>query len=211
MEGAVEVLIVCSVPTTAAGVQAALAGGPREVRCRTVPAADRDAGVGHAKPDVVIVAPQDWREMSGWLPALQWRFGACRWLVLAPLRVAGMFAWFLEGRLCTIVSPLSPREDLATAFWSLVEGIALLEPKSLPVRFAEGLPHLPSTRHPLPLSDRELQCGCAVSLGLRNRQIAAALSISEGTVKNHIHELLRKCHREDRVKLAAFIAEALPH
>jgi hypothetical protein len=44
----------------------------------------------------------------------------------------------------------------------------------------------------LPPTRREFECGCGVSLGLANRQIAEVLSIDEETVRKHIHCLLQK-------------------
>jgi len=44
----------------------------------------------------------------------------------------------------------------------------------------------------LPPTRREFECGCGVSLGLANRQIAEVLSIDEETVRKHTHSLLQK-------------------
>jgi DNA-binding NarL/FixJ family response regulator len=55
----------------------------------------------------------------------------------------------------------------------------------------------------------ELQCGCAVSLGLRNRQIAKHLHLAEATVKSHVHRLLRKLELSDRTELGGYLRSAL--
>lgn len=48
------------------------------------------------------------------------------------------------------------------------------------------------------LTEREREVMGLVAQGLRNRQIAAALSLSEKTVKNHINHIYRKLQVRDR-------------
>lgn len=56
------------------------------------------------------------------------------------------------------------------------------------------------------LSKREREVAVLVGKGLRNRQIAAALHISESTVKDHVHHILDKLEMTSRTELAAFVA-----
>jgi DNA-binding NarL/FixJ family response regulator len=44
-----------------------------------------------------------------------------------------------------------------------------------------------------------------VSDGLSNKEIGKRLYITEGTVKNHVHNALEKLHVENRVQAAAYI------
>jgi DNA-binding NarL/FixJ family response regulator len=53
-----------------------------------------------------------------------------------------------------------------------------------------------------PLTDREVQVMRQISLGLTNREIAAALRISVETVKEHIQNVLRKLNAYDRTAAA---------
>jgi len=53
-----------------------------------------------------------------------------------------------------------------------------------------------------PLSDRELQILRLVAAGATNRQIAARLFITPGTVKNHVTSILGKLGVRDRVQAA---------
>jgi len=58
-------------------------------------------------------------------------------------------------------------------------------------------------RHPLAaLSPRERQIAEHVSRGLRNRDIADSLGMSEGTVKVYLHTIYQKLGIENRTELA---------
>lgn len=53
------------------------------------------------------------------------------------------------------------------------------------------------------LTPRELEVLQLVTDGMANAEIAARLCIVEGTVKNHLHNILEKLHVENRVKAVA--------
>jgi len=61
--------------------------------------------------------------------------------------------------------------------------------------------HPPSfvIRHNLGLTRREQQLVQMISHGLTNKEIASQLNLSEQTVKNHIHRMLRKLGAADRL------------
>lgn len=54
------------------------------------------------------------------------------------------------------------------------------------------------------LDDKQTQIVRAVSKGLSNREIAAELYLSEGTVRNYISAILEKLNLRDRTQLAVF-------
>lgn len=64
-------------------------------------------------------------------------------------------------------------------------------------------------RHSAPetpsLSARELEILQLVAQGLSNREIGHRLSITEGTVKNHVHNALHKLHMDNRIQAAAYV------
>lgn len=51
-----------------------------------------------------------------------------------------------------------------------------------------------------PLTDRELEVLQHMAYGRRNAEIAGLLSVSEGTVKTHVHRILQKFGVEDRTQ-----------
>jgi DNA-binding NarL/FixJ family response regulator len=55
------------------------------------------------------------------------------------------------------------------------------------------------------VSRRELEILQLVADGLTNKEIGRKLSITEGTVKNHIHNALQKLQMENRIQAAAYI------
>ena len=54
------------------------------------------------------------------------------------------------------------------------------------------------------LTRRELEVLQLVTEGLSNAEIAARLFIVEGTVKNHLHNILEKLHLENRLQAATY-------
>ncbi|MFS0880686.1 response regulator [Metabacillus niabensis] len=54
------------------------------------------------------------------------------------------------------------------------------------------------------LTERELQVLHKLGLGLNNKEIAAELFISEGTVKNHVSNVINKLELRDRTQAAIF-------
>jgi len=52
------------------------------------------------------------------------------------------------------------------------------------------------------LTPREAELVTLVASGMRNKEIATALSITEGTVKLHLHRIFRKLKVQSRVQLA---------
>ena len=63
-------------------------------------------------------------------------------------------------------------------------------------------PAAPATDGPGVLTARELEVLGLVTAGLRNKEIAARLGISENTAKFHLRNILGKLHAESRTELA---------
>jgi DNA-binding NarL/FixJ family response regulator len=76
---------------------------------------------------------------------------------------------------------------------------------------AQALQHLTDASAPVPALDgltrRELEIADGVALGLRNKEIAQQLNISEATVKSHLNTIFRRLKIEGRVALAMLAQE----
>jgi DNA-binding NarL/FixJ family response regulator len=55
------------------------------------------------------------------------------------------------------------------------------------------------------LTRREMEVLQLVSEGFSNKEIGTELSITEGTVKNHVHNALEKLQLENRIQAAAYV------
>jgi DNA-binding NarL/FixJ family response regulator len=53
----------------------------------------------------------------------------------------------------------------------------------------------------LGLSRREQQLASLIQQGLTNKEMASSLNLSEQTVKNHVHRMLRKLGAPDRLSI----------
>ncbi|MEV7097554.1 response regulator transcription factor [Amycolatopsis sp. NPDC051045] len=96
---------------------------------------------------------------------------------------------------------------LVEAVLAAARGESVLQPSvaaKVVARFAQ-LPDAPEPRpQPLvvPLSERELEVLRLLADGHSNREIAAALFLAEGTVKNHVTNVLGKLGARDRTQAA---------
>lgn len=94
-------------------------------------------------------------------------------------------------------------EQLVGAIRALAAGGTLVQP-AITERVARNLERLPrdfdSLPSPEPLTERELEVLRFLSGGYSNREIAAALGVAEGTVKNHVSNILSKLGVRDRTR-----------
>ena len=101
----------------------------------------------------------------------------------------------------------APSEKLAEAIRVAARGETFLQPSVAAKVVAEfaRLSRKTSERpdsHNEPLSERELEIVRLISKGASNREIADALFLAEGTVKNHVTNILGKLHVRDRTQAA---------
>jgi DNA-binding NarL/FixJ family response regulator len=123
-----------------------------------------------------------------------------------------VFAALRAGALGYLLKDVSA-DRLVEAVQAAARGESVLQPSvaaKVVARFAQ-LDDAPRTRpQPLvvPLSDRELDVLRLLADGRSNREIATALFLAEGTVKNHVTNVLAKLGARDRTQ-AALRARAL--
>ncbi|MFQ3617405.1 MAG: response regulator transcription factor [Cyanobacteriota bacterium] len=100
----------------------------------------------------------------------------------------------------------TPSEDLAEAIRAAHKGYTQISPGILPKLLAQVAP---SPAPPLippdgfsSLTPREREVLVLVAQGASNREIAQTLYISEGTVKNHVTNILNRLELRDRTQAA---------
>ena len=95
------------------------------------------------------------------------------------------------------------KDALFSAIRELAAGGTLIQP-AVTERIVRGLEKHPrafdSSGIPQALTDRETQILRLMSGGYSNREIAEALSVAEGTVKNHVSNVLSKIGVRDRTR-----------
>ncbi len=117
-----------------------------------------------------------------------------------------------------------PAQDLAQAVRAAHIGIYQLDPAvaskvvasltapnmGAATRLPQATPHLPASAAPMKhvdLTQREIEVLRLIAQGATNREIAEALVISEGTVKNHISNILSRLALRDRTQAALYARE----
>jgi len=92
-------------------------------------------------------------------------------------------------------------EQLTGAIRTVAAGGSLIQP-ALTARAIRSLSESParfeSAESPEPLTQREREVLRLFSAGMSNREIGDALGVVEGTVKNHVHNILQKLGVRDR-------------
>ncbi len=96
-------------------------------------------------------------------------------------------------------------DEMARAVRAVAAGEALIQPsiaRKVVAEFSRLRPPtpVPSPALPFPLTEREREVLRALAEGRSNREIAERLVITEGTVKNHVSNLLAKLDVRDRTQ-----------
>lgn len=158
-------------------------------------------------PDLLVLAPEGWSDMALWLPHLQVRFSACPWLLFAEPRVGGLFLSHLEALRSVFVPTTASPALLRAAIRTLTgESGASLSSPCLQL-FATLLGARPSGGAPPTVG--EIQCACAVSLGLSDREAAALLRQRVAAFRRHVRRLMLLMGVSAREELAQVVLQAL--
>jgi two-component system nitrate/nitrite response regulator NarL len=110
-----------------------------------------------------------------------------------------LFEAIRSGAQGYLLKSLEP-EDWLEYLRDLTQGAAM--PHALAQRIlAEFTPPVAPAEPDLALTEREHEVLHLVANAMTNKQVAAALYISEQTVKNHIKSIMQKLHARNRVEL----------
>ncbi|HZY45099.1 MAG TPA: response regulator transcription factor [Anaerolineae bacterium] len=121
--------------------------------------------------------------------------------------------WVFDGIRAGAIGYLlkdTPSQDLAAAVRGAMRGESQIDP-AVARKVLREFQHVTRDRAPAPkqtfdepelerLTDREEDVLKLLASGLSNKDIASQLSLSEGTVKNHISAILAKLHANDRTQ-----------
>jgi DNA-binding NarL/FixJ family response regulator len=110
----------------------------------------------------------------------------------------------------------TPAKELGAAIRTVHKGYSQLGPTIAPKAFSQlyssdrqSATQLESDRHRYQFSDRELEILQLLAQGKNNREIAQALYLTEGTVRNNITQLLGKLNMRDRTQAALWAQQNL--
>lgn len=134
---------------------------------------------------------------------------SCRVLMLTTFDLdEHVYDAFRAGAAGFLLKTVSP-EDLVASVRSAAAGDALLAPsitRRLIERFVSA-PKPEGDKRLQVLTDRERDVMRLIARGMSNAEIAAALLLSEGTVKTHVGRILGKLALRDRVQAAVLAYE----
>jgi len=120
-----------------------------------------------------------------------------------------------EGALGYVLKDASALE-VAAAVRAVIKDEAICPASMLSVLFdsvahSDAPPPTAQVKRELGLSRREQQLIHMISEGLTNKEIASRLNLSEQTVKNHVHRMLRKVGATDRLMIVERWREVRSH
>ncbi|MEH2314273.1 MAG: response regulator transcription factor [Nostoc sp.] len=138
---------------------------------------------------------------------IQKRFAETKILVLTTFDDDEYVSAALQNGAMGYLLKDTPSEELAVAIRAVYKGYTQLGPgivKKLLTQFS----HVPLTQSPpvpsslAELTPREKEVLRLIATGASNREIAQQLYISEGTVKNHVTNILNRLNLRDRTQAA---------
>ncbi len=138
---------------------------------------------------------------------IQKRFAKTKILVLTTFDDDEYVSAALQNGAMGYLLKDTPSEELAVAIRAVYKGYTQLGPgivKKLLTQFSNGTP-TQSTPVPSSLAEltpREKEVLRLIATGASNREIAQELYISEGTVKNHVTNILNRLNLRDRTQAA---------
>lgn len=173
------------------------------------------AGDGHealslipaARPDVVLTdARMPGMDGLGLLAACRERHPGLPVVLLTTFDDQDLVRAALQGGAAGFLLKDCSVESLSEAVRQAVAGGMVIDPRVARTALtASG----PKTDPLGALTPTERQVAALVATGATNTEIAAALFLAEGTVKNHVSTLLRKLDQRDRTRLALLLSRLL--
>lgn len=145
----------------------------------------------NCRPDVAVI-DIGLPDMDGLSAAAQLKteLPNCRTLILTSLGGSGMISRALAARVSGFMLKDSPPEDLSTAIRSIAVGRRVIDPHLALSAWDSGQN---------PLTTREHEVLRLTAEGADPAEIAAALYLSVGTVRNYLTTIVTKLHARNRI------------
>jgi DNA-binding NarL/FixJ family response regulator len=169
--------------------------------------ADSRDQIGNSDPDVVVIDSLpfllDCAACSSKTETIHRSF---KCVLIAMQDDPGQFLTAVRSGALGYVLEDASAEDVVAAIRNVEQGTAVCPPRMARVLFdyiVSRATELPNhrMRAQLGLTRREQQLVPLISRGLTNKEIATQLNLSEQTVKNHVHRILRKVGVDDRLSV----------
>jgi two-component system response regulator DesR len=182
------------------GALSALLGRERDIEV-VAEVAGGDAVVAAARrthPDVALL-DIEMPEGDGLTAAraLRTALPACRVVILTTFGRSGYLRRAMESGAVGFLLKDAPASSLASALRQVMQGERVVDPELALQALAEGQN---------PLTPREREVLCAALSGRSHAEIATHLTLSEGTVRNHLSAAIQKLGARNRME-AAHLAE----
>ena len=149
--------------------------------------------IRHLKPDIVIadieMPKKTGLELADWISKQEL---ATRVIIVTTFARAGYLKRALDAGVCGYLLKDSPGDVLPNAIRTVYNGGRTIDPDLAAQAWSEADP----------LTDRERQVLRLSADGLTNAQIAAQLTLNEGTVRNYISESISKLDANNRIDAA---------
>ena len=129
--------------------------------------------------------------------ALRTALPSCRVVILTTFGRSGYLRRAMESGAVGFLLKDSPASDLARALRRVMKGERVVDPELALLALSEGTN---------PLTNREREVLATALPGISHAEIAARLSLSEGTVRNHLSAAMQKLGTHNRME-AAHLAE----
>lgn len=129
--------------------------------------------------------------------ALRIALPSCRVVILTTFGRSGYLRRAMENGAVGFLLKDAPASELARALWRVMNGERVVDPELALLALSEGNS---------PLTNREREVLATALPGIGHAEIAARLSLSEGTVRNHLSAAIQKLRTRNRIE-AAHLAE----
>jgi DNA-binding NarL/FixJ family response regulator len=160
--------------------------------------------IASLSPDVLLFDPLDWNLSLNLIRHLRDSMPSLKIIMIGMEADGELFLRAVREGIAGYLLKDAPAAEVAGAVRSVANHNAVCPQELCQVLFdyvSSQRAHLPNfaVKQQLGLTRREQQLVELISRGLTNKEIAVELGLSEQTVKNHIHRVLRKVGVNDRL------------